>query len=561
LLEREASASGFADASVFIACRARSGHRLKDVEFMRSFHFPGRSAVYARHAMCATSHPSATVTALDVLRQGGNAVDAAIATAAVLAVVECPMTGIGGDCFALVAKPGAKAPLALNAAGRAPAAAHAAWYAREGIQRIETTSVHAVTVPGAVDGWCRLCEDHGSMPLARLLGPAIELAEQGFVVAPRVSVDWARAAAKLGRHPSAAKHFLPAGRAPRVGEVVRFPALAATLKRIAKEGRAGFYAGEAAQDMVRTLKDLGGLHTLEDFAGQSASYVEPISTRYHDIDLYELPPSNHGVVALILLKMLQRLGRVGASVSVERYHVLMEAARLAFAMRDSFVADPDAAHVPLGHLMDDRVIDGLLERIDRRRRRPDLGPVPRPSGSDTVCFSIVDAEGMAVSFINSLFADFGSGIAADGTGVVFHNRGEGFVLDPSHPNGIAPRKRPLHTLIPAMGFKAGELALSFGVMGAHFQPMGHVYVMSNLFDYGMDLQEAVDCPRVFFEGDGLLIEDAVPGPVVAGLEALGHKVKRRELPWGGAQIIARDAERGVLIGASDHRKDGMALGY
>jgi gamma-glutamyltranspeptidase/glutathione hydrolase len=267
------------------------------------------------------------------------------------------------------------------------------------------------------------------------------------------------------------------------------------------------------------------------------------------------------VVALILLKMLQRLGRVGASVSVERYHVLMEAARLAFAMRDSFVADPDAAHVPLGHLMDDRVIDGLLERIDRRRRRPDLGPVPRPSGSDTVCFSIVDAEGMAVSFINSLFADFGSGIAADGTGVVFHNRGEGFVLDPSHPNGIAPRKRPLHTLIPAMGFKAGELALSFGVMGAHFQPMGHVYVMSNLFDYGMDLQEAVDCPRVFFEGDGLLIEDAVPGPVVAGLEALGHKVKRRELPWGGAQIIARDAERGVLIGASDHRKDGMALGY
>jgi gamma-glutamyltranspeptidase / glutathione hydrolase len=535
--------------------------RLKDFDFMRSFHFPGRSAVYARHAMCATSHPNATATALEVLRQGGNAVDAAIATAAVLAVVECPMTGIGGDCFALVAKPGATVPLALNGAGRAPARANAGWYAAKGIGRIETTSAHAVTVPGAVDAWCRLVQDHGSMPLARLLAPAIEFAEQGFVVSPRVSVDWSRAAQKLARHAGAAKHFLPGGRAPRVGEVVRFPALAATLKRIAKEGRAGFYAGAAAQDMVRTLQELGGLHTLEDFAGQAASYVEPISTRYHDIDLYELPPSNHGVVALILLKMLERLGRVGESVSVERYHVLMEAARLAFAMRDSFVADPDAAHVPLGHLMDDRVIDDLVARIDRRRRRPELGPIPRPSGSDTVCFSIVDATGMAVSFINSLFADFGSGIAGDATGVAFHNRGEGFVLDPKHPNAIAPRKRPLHTLIPAMGFKAGALALSFGVMGAHFQPMGHVYVMSNLFDYGMDLQEAVDCPRVFFEGDALLVEDAVPAPVVAGLEALGHKVRRRELPWGGAQMVARDLDAGVLIGASDPRKDGMALGY
>ena len=528
---------------------------------MRSFHFPGRSAVYGRRAMCATSHPAASLTAMEILRQGGNAVDAAIAAAAVLAVVECPMTGIGGDCFALIAKPGAKVPLALNAAGRAPAAASADWYVKKGIGRIETSSVHAVTVPGAVDGWCRLCEDHGSMPLARLLEPAIAMAEQGFAVAPRVSVDWARGAAKLARHPAAAKHFLPAGRPPRLGEVMRFPALAATLKRIADEGRAGFYAGEVARDMVATLGELGGLHTLEDFARQSASYVEPISTRFHGLDLFELPPSNHGVVALILLKMLERLGRIGDSVSVERYHVLMEAARLAYAMRDSFVADPDAAQVPLGHLLDQGVIEGLVARIDRKRRRPELGPMPQPSGSDTVCFSIVDETGMAVSFINSLFADFGSGIVTDRTGVNFHNRGEGFVLEPGHPNVIAPRKRPMHTLIPAMAFEAGALALSFGVMGAHFQPMGHVYVMSNLFDYGMDLQEAVDCPRVFFEGDGLVVEEAVPAAVVAGLEALGHKVKTRELPWGGAQIVALDRAQGVLIGASDPRKDGMALGY
>jgi gamma-glutamyltranspeptidase/glutathione hydrolase len=535
--------------------------RFTDDSTMRSFHFPGRSPVYGRRAMCATSHPAATLTAVEILRQGGNAVDAAIATAAVLAVVECPMTGIGGDCFALIAKPGAKEPLALNAAGRAPAAATADWYGKNGISRLETTSVHAVTVPGAVDGWCRLCEDHGSMPLARLLRPAIELAEQGFPVAPRVSVDWSRATAKLARHAAARRHFLPAGRAPAAGEVMRFPALAATFKRIAKEGRAGFYAGEIAEDMLATLTELGGLHTLDDFAAQSASYVAPVMVRYHDMDLYELPPSNHGVVALILLKMLQRLGPIGASVSTERYHVLMEAARLAYAMRDHFVADPDAADVPLRHLLDERVIDGLLERIDRKKRRPELGPMPRPSGSDTVCFSIVDEQGMAVSFINSLFADFGSGIVAAASGVNFHNRGEGFVLDGKHPNCIAPRKRPLHTLIPAMGFKDGALALSFGVMGAHFQPMGHVYVISNLCDYGMDLQEAVDCPRVFFEGDSLLVEEAVPTEVVAGLEALGHKVLRRPLPWGGAQMVAIDRSRGVLIGASDARKDGMALGY
>ena len=511
--------------------------------------------------MCATSHPAATLTAIEILRQGGNAVDAAIATAAVLAVVECPMTGIGGDCFALIAKPGAERPLALNAAGRAPAAATADWYAKKGIGRIETTSVHAITVPGAVAGWCRLSQDHGSLPLANLLQPAIELAENGFPVAPRVSLDWSRGAAKLARHAGARKHFLPAGRAPRVGELMRFPALAATLKRIAKEGHAGFYTGEVAEDMLATLTELGGLHTRADFAAQAASYVDPVTVRYHDIDLYELPPSNHGVVALILLKMLDRLGRIGDSVSVERYHVLMEAARLAYAMRDRFIADPEAAEVPLGHLLDDRVIDGLLGRIDRSKRRPELGPMPQPAGSDTVCFSIVDAKGMAVSFINSLFADFGSGIVAPGSGVNFHNRGEGFVLDATHPNCIAPRKRPLHTLIPAMGFKDGALALSFGVMGAHFQPIGHVYVMSNLCDYGMDLQEAVDCPRVFFEGEAVLVEEAVPAAVVAGLEALGHKVKRRELPWGGAQMVAVDRARGVLIGASDARKDGMALGY
>jgi gamma-glutamyltranspeptidase/glutathione hydrolase len=526
---------------------------------MRSFHFPGRSPVYARRAMCATSHPLASLTAIDILKQGGNAVDAAIATAAVLAVVECPMTGIGGDCFALLAKPG-QAPVALNAAGRAPMAATADWYSAKGIKRIETTSVHAVTVPGAIDGWCRLLADHGTMPLARLLEPAIALAEEGFAVTSRVATDWANGARKFVGA-GARQNLLKDGRVPKVGEVMRSPALAATLKRIAKEGRDGFYKGEVAADMVAELNALGGLHTLDDFAAQSSSYVTPIKVRYRDLDLVELPPSNQGIVALVMLKMLAKLGRTGEAVSAERYHTITEAARLAFAMRDTFLADPDMAKVPVEHILDDKVIATLVSRIDPKRRRDDLGPVPQPAGTDTVCFSIVDAQGLAISFINSLYADFGTGICTLKTGVNFHNRGEGFVLDPRHRNCIAPRKRPMHTLVPALALRNGEVAMAFGVMGAHFQPMGHVYVMSNLEDYGMDHQEAVDCPRVFFEGGETVIEESVPQSVRDGLKALGHTLRVRPLPWGGAQVVAIDRANDVLIGASDPRKDGMALGY
>ena len=531
---------------------------------MRSFHSPGRSLVYGRRAMCATSHPAASLACIEVLRAGGNAVDAAIATAAVLAVVEPHMTGIGGDCFALVAKPGARKLVALNASGRAPKAATAAWLAKANLARIEPDSPHAVTVPGAIGGWMRLLEDHGTWSIERLLQPAIGLAQEGFVVTPRVASDWSRNAGKAGRHPGARKHLLKGGRSPEVGDIVRFPALAATLKRIAKDGRDGFYRGESAKDMVAELKALGGLHTLEDFAAQadSASYVTPISVPYRGMELVELPPSNQGIVALIMLKMLERLGKPRAEpVSTERYHVLMEAARLAYAMRDDFVADPDMADVPVEHMLDDEVIGNLVARIDRKKRRPQIGPLPQPVGSDTVYFSVIDEKGMMVSFINSLFDEFGSGIVTSKTGIVLHNRGKGFVTDPKHPNCIAPGKRPLHTLVPAMALKDGKPYMAFGVMGAHFQPMGHVYVMSNMFEHGMDAQAALDAPRVFFEGDVLQVEQTVPDEVIAGLKRLGHRVERKETPWGGGQIVIMDRDNGVVIGASDPRKDGMAIGY
>lgn len=528
---------------------------------MRSFHFPGRSPVYATKAVAATSHPLSSAAALDVLKRGGNAVDAAITAAAVLAVVEHPMTGIGGDCFALVAKPGHK-PVALNASGRAPAAATADWYAAKGMTSIPLQSPHAVTVPGAIDGWTMLLSDHGTMALADVLAPAIGYARDGFPIAPRVSVDWAGAVTKLKANAGAAKHMLIDGRAPRVGEIMRLPALARTLEIIARDGRKGFYEGEVAADIVADLNALGGLHTLEDFARQRCSYVEPISVNYRGVDLYELPPNNHGIVALIMLKMLERLGKLSDDPAApERYHAMIEVARLAYAMRDAFVADPEMAGVDVGHMLADATIDNLVKRVDRSRRRPDLGPVPKPGGSDTIYLSVIDEKGMAVSFINSLFADFGSGIVTAKTGVCLHNRAQGFSLDPAHPNCIAPGKRPMHTLIPGMTFRNGQPEMAFGVMGAAFQPIGHVYIVTNMEDYGLDAQEALDCPRVFFEGNDVVVEEGVSVAARERLTAMGHKVIVRPLPWGGGQIVRFDRSNGTVIGASDPRKDGCAIGY
>ena len=528
---------------------------------MRSLHVPGRSPVYACNAMCATSHPLASQTAIDVLRSGGNAVDAAIAATAVLCVVEHPMTGIGGDCFALVAKPGQQ-PIALNASGRAPAALTAEYLLERAIKEIERQSAHAVTVPGAVDGWEMLLADHGTRKLSELLGPAIDYAQNGFPVAPRVAADWAGSAEKLRNNPAAARHFLIDGKAPAVGQVMRFPALGETLRAIADGGRDAYYEGDIAADIVKELNALGGVHTVEDFANQRAQYVDPVSLTYRGLEIVELPPNNHGVVVLMLLKMMERFGKLSDDSSApERHHMMLEAARLAYAMRDTFVADPEMADVPVDHMLDDAVIDELAGRIDPNRASLELGPMPQPKGSDTVYLSVVDADGMAVSFINSLFADFGAGIATAKTGIMLQNRGQGFVVEPGHRNCVAPRKRPLHTLIPALAMKEGQVAMSFGVMGGAYQPAGHAHVLGNMLDYGMDPQEALDATRVFFDGNQVQVEETAPQALTEGLRARGHDVGTRPLPWGGGQIVQIDKARGVLIGASDPRKDGCALGY
>ncbi|HMA74302.1 MAG TPA: gamma-glutamyltransferase family protein [Xanthobacteraceae bacterium] len=525
---------------------------------MRDFHSPGRSAVFACDAMAATSHPLASQVAIDALKAGGTAADAAVAAAATLAVVEPHMTGIGGDCFSLVAKPGV--PIwGYNGSGRAAAAARADILWEQGVRAISDRSPHRVTVPGAIEAWSAMLETHGRFGLDRALRPAIHYAEYGFPVAPRVAYDWTFSRAALRGDPGASRHFLIDGRAPTVGEVMRFPALAATLKAIATRGPKAFYE-EAGAEIVATLAPRGSWLTREDFASHRGEEVTPVVSSYRGLDLVELPPNGQGLVALVLLNVLENFDLPSLDPNgPERLHLALEAARLAYAVRDTHVADPKSMRVSVPSLLDKGFTREIADRIDRRRRS-NFSKAPT-LGSDTVYLTVVDRDRMVVSFINSLFSEFGARIATEKTGIMLHNRGACFVVDPEHPNAIGPAKRPMHTIIPALGVRDGRCELAFGVMGAHYQPMGHAHLVTNLVDYRMDLQAAIDSPRVFYEDETTIVERGISAATIEGLTQRGHRVTVRERPWGGAQAIAIDWQRGVLIGASDGRKDGCAIGY
>jgi gamma-glutamyltranspeptidase/glutathione hydrolase len=526
----------------------------------RDFHLPGRSPAVARDGMVATSHPLAALAALDTLRAGGNAADAAVTAVAALGVLEPAMTGIGGDCFCLVAKPGEDV-WGYNGSGRAAAAIRAENLIAQGITKIAENSVHAVTVPGALEAWDTILSRHGRFGLDRALQPAIRFAEEGFPVAPRVGYDWSLAVDKLRADPGATLHYLPSGAAPQAGDIVKLPALAQTLKAIAKGGTKAFYEGETARDIVATLVERGGLLTEEDFAAHRGEEVTPISSNYRGLDVVEIPPNGQGLAALVLLNILERFDLSPLDpAGPDRFHIALEAARLAYAVRDTHVADPAFMRMAVPALLDRVFAASLADRIDRTKRS-DLPKAPSPRG-DTVLLTVVDRDRMAVSIINSLFFSFGGGIVTEKTGIALHNRGWGFVVEPAdHPNAIGPRKRPMHTIIPALGMRDGRCDYSFGVMGGGYQAMGHAHVVCNMLDHGMDVQQALDAPRVFFEGEKTMVERGVPAATIEGLKARGHDVAVRPLPLGGGQIIRIDWERGVLIGGSDHRKDGCAIGY
>ena len=530
---------------------------------MRDFHLPGRSPVYATHGMAATSMPAATLTALDVLRAGGNALDAAVAAVAVLCVIEPQSTGIGGDTFCLWKQPG-KPVVALNGSGRAPAAATIDWFEDQGITAIDETGPHSVTVPGAVGAWEKLLAAHGTKGLDEVLQPAIRFAAEGWPVHHRVASDWQIAADKLRKNGAAA--FLPQGGAPRPGDIFRNPALAETLRSIAKHGSRGFYEGAVAADIVATLRARGGLHTEADFAAgrTAAEFVTPIHAAWRGYDVWQCPPNGSGLMVLMLLGILEGFDAASDPLAPERLHRHIEAARLVYRDRDAFMADPAQVDVPVQRLLDPAYLAGLRALIDPARALPDLpraGESMLPPHRDTVYLCVVDRDGNACSFINSLFKSFGSGILAEQSGVMLQNRGAGFVVQRGHPNCIAPNKRPMHTIIPAMLTKDGEAVMPFGVMGGHFQPMGQTLFLTNLLEYGLDIQQALDLPRVFPYAGKVEVERGVPQAALDRLARLGHVIAPVERPHGGGQAIWIDRARGTLVGGSDPRKDGMALGY
>ena len=530
---------------------------------MRDFETSGRSLVVSRRGMAATSHPLSTLTAVDVLRQGGNALDAAVAACAVQCVVEPESTGIGGDCFALLAPRGGAKLIGYNGSGRAPAAATTNWYAEQGIAKIERQSPHAVTIPGAVEAWSRLLADHGTMGLRDLLKPAIELARDGYAIAPRVFRDWTAQAALLRKDENAAAIFLPDGDVPGVGAIHRQLQLADTLEAIADHGERAFYEGRVAEDMVNYLRSIGGLHTLEDFAATRGEYVPPIHTTFRGHDIWECPPNGQGAIALLILNILSRFEAKGDPLDIDRLHIEVEATRLAYAIRNEFLADPTQAEVPVEWMLSQSLADDLARRIDLSRAINPIPPEAPPEHRDTVYIAVVDRDRNAVSFINSIFTNFGACLASPKTGVLFHNRGESFVLDPKHRNRIAPRKRPLHTIIPGMVTQADRAIMPFGVMGGHYQAMGHAHFVSKVLDYGLDLQSAIDLPRLFPHPISGLVEMERPLRERYGAELTrrGFAVGSPPAPLGGAQAIWIDWEHGTLLGGSDPRKDGCALGY
>jgi gamma-glutamyltranspeptidase / glutathione hydrolase len=525
-----------------------------------------RSCVLARRGMVATSVPIASAAGVETLRRGGNAIDAAIAAAAVLAVVEPMQTGIGGDAFALFWSARERRLVGLNGSGRAPRAATLAAYRERGLTHIEPRGILSVTVPGAVDAWQTLSHRYGTLEFAALLEPAIRAAEEGFAVTELVAHYW-WGLERMGalRNAEARETFAPGGVTPVAGTWFRNPRLAASLRTIAKSGAAAFYRGELAEQIVAASRREGGCLAADDLAAHTSTWVEPLTAAWGDVSLAELPPNGQGIAALIAVRVLAALP-ASPPGSALGWHRRIEAVKLALADRDAYVADPEHAHVPVSALLSDAY---ARERAAQVGERALAAPAAGALGGDTTVLCTADAEGNQVAFIQSLFSGFGSGIACGDTGILLQSRGAGFRLDPSHPCALAPGKRPLHTLMPGFLLKGGAPWLAFGIMGGDVQAQAHTAFVASVVEGGANPQEALDAPRFrWHTGARVVLEEpALPvaegGTLGAALAARGHAVE--EPPalaadvFGGGQAIAR-ADDGIWIGASDRRKDGCALG-
>ena len=523
---------------------------------MRDFHLPGRSAVYATNGVCATSHPLAAKVAIDMLQAGGNAVDAALAGAFVLGIAEPQMCGIGGDCFVLLKPAGSEEILALNGSGRAPAKYDAETMRAKGHSSVPLRGIDPVTLPGAMAAFCRLSDDHGKLGLDRITAPAIRYAEEGIPVAPRVAFDWADDAPAL--QGAARDHYLIGGQAPAMGQIFRAPGQAQVLRAMARDGAKGFYQGEVAEDMVTSLQAMGGCHTLDDLAGVTCDYTTPVHGPYKGIDLYEHPPNGQGATAILMLNILGHFDLAAMDpFGSARAHIEAEAAKLAYDARNRFIADKAPR---LDHMLAPETAARLAALIDPKRAMATAQPLTEAVHKDTIYITVVDRDRMAVSLIYSIFWGFGSGLASTKFGINFQNRGAGFSLERGHPNEAGPGKRPMHTIIPGMLKQSGRVTMPFGVMGGAYQPCGHARFVTNMVDFGLDPQDAIDAPRCFSGTEGMVVERGYSDKVRAKLADMGHDVSIAHEPIGGGQAVLIGQD-GVLIGASDPRKDGCALGY
>jgi len=530
--------------------------------------FPSRrTEVMSTGGMVASSQYLATQAGVSMLQQGGNAIDAGIATAAALNVVEPMMTGLGGDLFALVYISKSGELKALNASGRAPYAATLEKMKSLGLQKMPETGIYPVTIPGTLDGWCTLLEAYGTMALAQVLAPAIALAEKGYPVTEITANRWRDSQPKLAKDAAAARTYLPGGRAPEPGEIFRQPDLANTFKKIARGGRDVFYRGEIAGAIVACSQKHGGLIAREDLSDHKSDWVTPISTSYRGYEVFECPPNGQGLVTLLALNVLEGYDLKSKGHNSPAYlHLLIEALKLAFADGDRYIADPDFVKIPLPQLLGKKYAGSRRKLIvENRAGEKVTAGIPDEDG-DTVYLAATDRDGNSISLINSLYQAFGSGVVVDGTGICLQNRGALFSLAKDHPNVIAPHKRPYHTIIPALVLKGGRLFLTFGVMGGFMQPQGQLQVLLNIIDFGMDMQTAVDAPRFRYiaASNECVFEPGIPDSVLKALAEKGHRVARLDDPYsqqyGGGQIIMVHPENGALIAGSDPRKDGCAMG-
>jgi len=525
-----------------------------------------RSVAMGANGMASSSQPLATMAGYKILLKGGNAVDAAVAMVSTLNVVEPHSVGLGGDAFALIYLSKEKRLIGMNASGRSPYRASIKWFNEKGIKEIPHRGILSVTVPGALHGWASAVNNYGTLSLAEIFEDAIHYAEHGFPVTEVIAGEWKEVETLLLSHESSARTFLIHGKAPRPGQIFTNPDLARTYKKIVRDGIEILYEGELCEAIVNYSDCNNGLLSRQDFKDHVTTWVEPISTDYRGYTIYELPPNGQGLAALEMLNILEGydIGKLKSN-SLEYLHLLCEAKKLAFSDRDYFITDPDFEKIPVDKLLSKEYANKLRESVYLKKAMPPPSLFPSTENGDTVYVTAVDKDRNAVSFISSIFLAFGSGMVVDGTGIVLQNRGKSFSLDPKQFNRLEPHKRPMHTIIPGIVFKDGKFLMSFGVMGGDMQPQGQVQFLVNLIDFKMNLQEAIDVPRVrHLQGMEVYLEDGIPDEVASALQEKGHRVIQGNPTVnqvGGGQAIYLDHTQNVLLGASDRRKDGCALGY